>query len=149
MFGLGGFEVENREEMMYEMESLMRNVVRQLRNEINLVLSNVLSRNEFIVLKSLKDNGPLNSTVLAKELEVSASHITTVTDSLIAKELITRKRSDNDRRITVIELSEKGHLVLAEFENKKTEFFSKRFQCFTDEELYQLIKLFGKLDRSK
>lgn len=141
--------MENREQMMYEMESLMRNIVRQLRNEINQVLSNVLSRNEFIVLKSLKDNGPLNSSVLAKELDVSASHITTVTDSLIAKDLITRKRSPSDRRITVIELTEQGHLVLTEFESKKTEFFSKRFQCYTDEELYQLIQLFGKLDRSK
>jgi DNA-binding MarR family transcriptional regulator len=141
--------VENREQMMYEMESLMRNIVRQLRNEINQVLSNVLSRNEFIVLKSLKDNGPLNSSVLAKELDVSASHITTVTDSLIGKDLITRKRSPNDRRITVIDLTEKGHLVLTEFESKKTEFFSKRFECYTDKELYQLIQLFGKLDRSK
>ncbi|MGP1908071.1 MarR family winged helix-turn-helix transcriptional regulator [Metabacillus sp. JX24] len=141
--------MKKREEKMYDLESLMRSIFRQLRNEINVVLGSVLSRNEFIILKSLKENGPQNASNLAKELDVSASHITAVTDSLLLKALITRKRSPNDRRITLIDLTEDGQTVLSELEKKKTEYFSERFDCFTDDELQNLIQLFGKLDRTK
>lgn len=117
--------MKKREEKMYDLESLMRSIFRQLRNEINVVLGSVLSRNEFIILKSLKENGPQNASNLAKELDVSASHITAVTDSLLSKALITRKRSPNDRRITLIDLTEDGQTVLSELEKRRQSIFPK------------------------
>ncbi|MEH7664766.1 MarR family transcriptional regulator, partial [Bacillus velezensis] len=80
---------------------------------------------------------------------VSASHITAVTDALVEKEWITRIRSKEDRRIIRIHITEAGEKIVDHFNQKKTEYFFKRFDCYSDEELATLIKLFSKLDKKR
>lgn len=144
----GTRRLENRQEKMYEMESLIRSVFKQLRQELNAVYDKELSRNEFFILKALFENGPKKASDLSKYLDVSASHITAVTDSLIEKEWITRIRSDRDRRIVDIHLTSKGEDVLKTYEKRKTEFLFSKFNHFTDEEMDMFIHLFQKLQQS-
>ena len=77
--------MKKREELVQEMETLFRFVFRQLRQEINEVYNSELSTNEFMVLRMLVDSGRQRSTDLSKYLQVSASHITAVTDLLLSK----------------------------------------------------------------
>ncbi|MBD1381584.1 MarR family winged helix-turn-helix transcriptional regulator [Metabacillus arenae] len=137
--------MDKREETMYEMESLLRNVFKQLRNEMNGILGKEMSRNEFLVLKILKTEGPKKSNELAKELDVSASHITAVTDSLVLKELIERIRSEEDRRMIELHLTNTGKEKLLLTEKKKTEFLFKRFDNYSNQELRELLRLFKKM----
>ena len=58
-----------------------------------------MSRNEFMILRLLSEQGPKKVTEFATILGVSASHITAVTDALVEKGWITRVRSKEDRRI--------------------------------------------------
>lgn len=95
-----------RTQMMYDMEALLRKVFKQIRNEVNEILDKELSRNEFIILRILSEQGPKKVTEFAPILEVSASHITAVTDALVEKEWITRIRSKEDRRIIRIHITE-------------------------------------------
>lgn len=44
--------------MMYDMEALLRKVFKQIRNEVNEILDKELSRNEFIILRILSEQGP-------------------------------------------------------------------------------------------
>ena len=91
---------------MYDMEALLRKVFKQIRNEVNEILDKELSRNEFTILRILSEQGPKKVTEFAPILEVSASHITAVTDALVEKEWITRIRSKEDRRIIRIHITE-------------------------------------------
>ncbi|ADM38163.1 MarR family transcriptional regulator [Bacillus spizizenii] len=138
-----------RTQMMYDMETLLRKVFKQIRNEINEILDKELSRNEFTILRILNEQGPKKVTEFAPILEVSASHITAVTDALVEKEWITRIRSKEDRRIIRIHITEAGEKVLQHFNEKKTEYFFKRFDCYSDAELASLIELFSKLDKKR
>ena len=70
--------------MMYEMDTLLRTVFKQIRYEINSLLENELSRNEFLILNLLREQGA-KVTEFASILGVSASHITAVTDTLVEK----------------------------------------------------------------
>ncbi|MFC0274337.1 MarR family winged helix-turn-helix transcriptional regulator [Metabacillus herbersteinensis] len=140
--------MKNRQEKMYEMESLLRIVFRQLRQELNEVFDKELSRNEFIILKVLREQGSKKASDLSRILDVSASHITVVTDSLIEKTWIRRVRSTQDRRIVDIHLTDLGEKVLFTIEKRKTEYLAERFNCYTDEELTMFIELFKKLDLS-
>lgn len=97
-----------RTQMMYDMEALLRKVFKQIRNEVNEILDKELSRNEFTILRILSEQGPKKVTEFAPILEVSASHITAVTDALVEKEWITRIRSKEDRRIIRIHITESG-----------------------------------------
>lgn len=137
--------LNNRQEKMYEMEALMRNVYRKLRQEMNLVYDNEMSRNEFFILKTLYEQGPKKSSDLSKMLNVSASHITAITDSLIEKKWIDRVRSVQDRRIVDIHLTENGKNTLLMFEKKKTDFLLNKFNEFSEEDINNFIILFNKL----
>jgi len=137
--------LNNRQEKMYEMEALMRHVYRKLRQEMNLVYDNEMSRNEFFILKTLFEHGPKKSSDLSKMLSVSASHITAITDSLIEKKWIDRIRSVQDRRIVDIHLTEEGKNTLLLFEKKKTDFLLNKFNEFSEEDIKNFIILFNKL----
>jgi DNA-binding MarR family transcriptional regulator len=130
---------------MYEMESLMRHVYKKLRLEMNNVYDNEMSRNEFFILKTLYEQGSKKSSDLSKMLNVSASHITAVTDSLIEKKWIQRVRSVQDRRIVDLHLTEEGKVTLELFEKKKTDFLLEKFNEFSDQDIENFIHLFNKL----
>nr|WP_226666992.1 MarR family transcriptional regulator [Metabacillus litoralis] len=130
---------------MYEMEALMRHVYKKLRQEMNLIYDNEISRNEFFILKKLFEQGPQKSSDLSKMLNVSASHITAVTDSLIEKKWIERVRSKNDRRIVVIHLTNDGKQTLELFEKRKTDFLLEKFSNLSNDDIENFIKLFNKM----
>ncbi|APH04710.1 MarR family winged helix-turn-helix transcriptional regulator [Bacillus weihaiensis] len=137
--------MEDRQDKMYEMEALMRHVYKKLRQEMNTVYENELSRNEFFILKTLFETGSKKASDLSKLLNVSASHITAVTDVLIEKEWIERVRSDKDRRIVDIHLTEEGKKTLELFEKKKTNFLLNKFENLNDEEIESFIQVLKKL----
>ncbi|MEH7809818.1 MarR family transcriptional regulator, partial [Bacillus safensis] len=66
--------MEQRKQMMYEMDTLLRTVFKQIRYEINSLLENELSRNEFLILNLLREQGAKKVTEFASILGVSASH---------------------------------------------------------------------------
>jgi DNA-binding MarR family transcriptional regulator len=127
------------------MEALMRHVYKKLRQEMNQVYDKEMSRNEFFILKTLYEQGSRKSSDLSKMLNVSASHITAVTDSLIEKSWIQRVRSVQDRRIVDLHLTEEGKNTLELFEKKKTDFLLQKFNDFSDQDMENFITLFNKL----
>jgi DNA-binding MarR family transcriptional regulator len=140
--------VKERHELLHEMELLFRSVFRQLRQEINSVFDSELSTNAFMILRMLRNGGPQKSTDISKHLQVSASHITALTDLLLSKGYVERKKSEADRRIVEIVITEKGHAIFEEIEAKKRAYFFERFNDFTNEEIQIMNTLFQKIDRS-
>ncbi|MTH52057.1 MarR family transcriptional regulator [Bacillus mangrovi] len=130
------------------MEGLLRKVFRQLRQGVNSILEKEISRNEFFMLKALGD-GPLRASELSRILEVSASHITSMSDSLVEKRLIERKRDLTDRRMLNIAITQKGQDKLQELDEKKTNYLFQRFESLDEEELQTLVGLFKKLDSER
>lgn len=53
----GGLMIGTKKKMMYEMDTLLRTVFKQIRYEINSLLENELSRNEFLILNLLREQG--------------------------------------------------------------------------------------------
>ncbi|MGD6815873.1 MarR family winged helix-turn-helix transcriptional regulator [Metabacillus sp. 84] len=138
--------MKHNEELLYEMEGLLRKVFRQLRNGINTILEKEISRNEFFILRDLHCCGPLKASDLSKKLDVSASHISSMSDSLVEKELVVRSRDETDRRIIKLTLTSKGEKTWLELEKKKTDYLFDRFESLEEKELETLVFLFKKLD---
>jgi DNA-binding MarR family transcriptional regulator len=138
----------NRQDLMVDLEQLLRTVFRQLRNEIGEVFGSELTGNEFRILAMLAEEGVMRATHLAKHLGVSASHVTALTDDLLSKGYIERRKSEVDRRIVEIILTKEGKEAFAQFEQQKSDYFRDRFTHFTNEELLILTTLFRKMDKS-
>lgn len=135
-----------KQSQMVELEKLLRTVYRKLRQEINSIIGREVSLNEFMVLKYLYVTDHAKASDLSKELNVSASHITSVTDSLAKKGLIIRRRSDQDRRIVEMVLTDSGKLLVKDLEEKKSAYLQSKFSQFSEQELSDFIRLFRKLN---
>jgi DNA-binding MarR family transcriptional regulator len=136
----------NRQDKVANLEKSFRTVFRKFKYEINNLLGEEISTNEFIVLKFLAQHGPRRVTDISNELVVSASHITVVTDALVKKGFISRHRPEGDRRVVQITLTEKGKATLEELEVKKSAYMKSRFHPFTDVELDSFLRLMKKLE---
>lgn len=144
MKGLKGLiEVDVKESS--ELEMVFRQVYRKLKDKVQKSMRSHVSPNEFIVLKYLLE-GPMRASELSKKLQVSASHITTVTDSLVEKELIERSRSTQDRRVVDLMINDKGTALVRDLIKVKSDLFKETFKVFSQEEIQILINLFKKLD---
>lgn len=130
---------------MYELEGLFRSVFRMMKSDIRTIFGEFISNGEFRVLQLISENGALKSSEISKRMEVSASHITSITDTLVEKGYITRMRSNEDRRVVELALTPQGEEMLSQCEEKKTQYFQELFVKFNKEEINHLIELFEKL----
>ena len=73
-----------------------------------------LTRARAHVLWELHSRGPVPQRVLADALAVSARNITGLVDALVATGFVTREPHPNDRRATLVTLTERGATTAAE-----------------------------------
>jgi DNA-binding MarR family transcriptional regulator len=66
------------------------------------------------VLRCLVNNGPISSADLSRELYVTPSNITGIIDRLERKGLVQRIRKEDDRRVTLIQLTDEGRKLSRE-----------------------------------
>ncbi|MED4346326.1 MarR family transcriptional regulator [Heyndrickxia coagulans] len=128
-----------------DLEFIFRRVYRKIKEELHSLLKEHVTLNEFMVLKLLSES-PMRSSDLSKMLQVSASHITSVTDSLVEKGLIERRRSNKDRRVVDLILTEKGKSLIGRLKEIKSRFLKDQLDVFTEEERETLYKLFRKFE---
>ncbi|MEB6547780.1 MarR family transcriptional regulator [Heyndrickxia sporothermodurans] len=130
---------------LYKLELIFRNIYRKMKEQFNSRMNEYVTTNEYMVLK-LMYNGKMRVTDLSKTLEVSASHITSITDSLVQKNLIERSRSSKDRRVVDLELTTEGRALIKNLNQITSNYMQEMFGVFTDDEKKELITLLHKLE---
>lgn len=135
----------DRLECILELEQTFKNVVKQIRKDLRQILGDSLTGAEFAVLKQLESKSPQIVTALSQEFEVSVSHITHVADQLEKKNLVYRKRSQLDKRVVELHISEEGKKLVREMSKKKREYFRQKFEHLTTDEIETLLRLLHKL----
>lgn len=128
-----------------DLEFIFRRIYRKIKEELHSLLKEHVTLNEFMVLKLLSESS-MRSSDLSKILQVSASHITSVTDSLVEKGLIERRRSNKDRRVVDLILTEKGKSLISQLKETKSRFLKDQSDVFTEEERETLYRLFRKFE---
>ncbi|NIM11860.1 MAG: MarR family transcriptional regulator [Candidatus Aminicenantes bacterium] len=71
-----------------------------------------LNASQLSCLLALANKDPLALSKLSRKVHLSPSMITSVVDQLEKKELVIRNRKSSDRRVVLIELTEKGKEVV-------------------------------------
>ncbi|RZT23274.1 MULTISPECIES: MarR family winged helix-turn-helix transcriptional regulator [Fictibacillus] len=136
---------QSRNNLERELEMSLRRLFRTLRKGLNEVYTDYIPSNEFAVLQTLHKNSPLMASEIANELKVSSSHITAVTDRLVGKNYIQRVRSDSDRRIVYLEITEDGKKIANEMDQIKNEYLAKKFTNLSEEEMKFMVAASTKL----
>lgn len=82
---------------------------------------------------------PYTLTELAEIMSVSAASLSRTITVLEEREWLVRKRSEEDRRVTQIEITQAGHDVLADIEQRSEDFLTETLEKLSDTELQKLI----------
>lgn len=103
-----------------------------------------LSRPQMELLFSLK-KGPLSTGVLAKQFSVSSSAISQMVDQLERKGLVLRVQSEDDRRVTKVQLAEDATEQFKKLRRELTDHISSKFADVSNSEFAQLLKILTKI----
>lgn len=137
---------KNRLEHILNLEQIIHHFFRQFRNEFNRILGNALTGTEYSILNHLSSKSPQIVSALSQEFRVSVSHITHVADQLEKKQLACRKRSQLDRRVVEIHITDKGRELVDLVSKKKREYIYQKFSDLSTDEIKLLIHLFHQIN---
>ena len=80
----------------------------------------------------LHRNGPMNQKELLEQMHIQPGSLSEVVAKVENCGLIERKRSEKDRRVWELQLTEKGHNRALQFEKQREETAERLFSVLTD-----------------
>lgn len=104
-----------------------------------------LTKTQFVLLKTLCIRNKWTVSKLAEYMGVKPSAITVGADRLYKRGFVSRYRSDLDRRIVYLEITDEGHEILREAENERVNSISSYLNHLSPEELGTFIDIYEKL----
>ncbi|WHH60874.1 MarR family transcriptional regulator [Petroclostridium sp. X23] len=87
------------------------------------------------LLGFIKVYGPSIVTDISNFLGITLSGVTSLVNKLVNLKLVNRERSEEDRRIVKISLTEEGERILDIVQGNRMKLFEKCFYNITDEEM--------------
>jgi len=128
-----------------EIEETFREFIRTLLPKWVDLKNQEVSFSQFVLLQILRKKGPKKVSELAEEMFVTLSAITGLSDKLVKNEFISRERSEKDRRIVQLVITEKGEQLALKIEQQQKEKMDHIHDGFTEEELKVMKKMYEKL----
>lgn len=112
---------------------------------------------EFTVLEVLYSLGEQPIQIIGNKVLLASSSITYVIDQLEKKEMVERVQSEEDRRVTLVSLTEKGQKLMEDVFPQHSDIIDRLFKDLSDEELsefgeslktvgYQAIDLYDEIE---
>lgn len=102
-----------------------------------------------ILLATLEGSGePLPQTVIAERLFITGASVSSLVDTLERRGLVRRRRSDADRRVVLVELTEAAHPVIDEYLAEVTTLHAHEFAALDEDERETLSRLLAKVAAS-
>ena len=106
-----------------------------------------VTSNDMHVIEAIGPEGTKNMTSVARELEVTTGTLTISVNSLVKKGYVDRTRSEEDRRVVLISLSDKGQKAYLHHRKFHEEMIDAVLKDLTEEEQQALEKALSKLTR--
>lgn len=128
-----------------EMQTVFRQVFRKMQNKWGKVVEQGISGPQATILEILETTGPQKVSELAEVLDVTLGAITFLCDKLIAGGYAERQRSEDDRRIVFIKITEKGLKVLPFLKQQRNILVKEFFNGLSDQDIDHLIYVFNKV----
>jgi len=102
---------------------------------------------QLTVIKLLETFGDLSLSSLSERIRAQNSTVTGIIDRMEREELVVRERSTSDRRVVLIKLTPKGKELARSVDVQPMEIFRGALASLTKDEVTQLVRILGKLQR--
>ncbi|OEF97457.1 MarR family winged helix-turn-helix transcriptional regulator [Desulfuribacillus alkaliarsenatis] len=103
------------------------------------------SKTELMALLLVERKRELSMSQLAEAINMPMSTATGIADRMVRSGLLKRERSELDRRVVVVRLTDEGNQLIVQMKELVTNYISKIEAELTDEEKQLLIKVFFKV----
>jgi MarR family 2-MHQ and catechol resistance regulon transcriptional repressor len=107
-----------------------------------------LNMQELRLVEFLGNEGTKMMRELAEYLTVAVNSVTSIVDSLERKELVTRHRSEKDRRVIRVELTDSGRDIYQSLVEVNMRLFCTMLGALTEDEQEIFMVLFRKIARA-
>jgi len=107
-----------------------------------------LNMQELRLVEFLGNEGPRMMRELAEYLTVAVNSVTSIVDNLERKELVRRHRSEQDRRVVRVELTDPGREVYQSLVEVNLRLFRSMLGALTEDEQEIFMVLFRKIARA-
>ncbi len=107
-----------------------------------------LNMQELRAIEFLGNEGPRMMRQLAEHLTVAVNSMTSIADSLEHKRLVQRQRSEEDRRIVHVELTDAGREIYQSLRKVHLQLFRTMLGELTEDEQEIFLVLFRKIARA-
>ncbi|MCZ8511976.1 MarR family transcriptional regulator [Paenibacillus filicis] len=136
--------MSNRSDLI-ELEESFRQVFRRAKACWSAFETEGLSASQALILNKLEEEGPLKVSQLAEALYITAGAVTSFSDKLIQGGFAKRNRSDEDRRVVYMEITDKGRAVVDSICAHRRAVTQKFFGKIPEEDVQHLIRIFGNI----
>ena len=99
-----------------------------------------ITNNDMHVIDAIGIGNPKNMSTIAKELSVTVGTLTIAINSLVKKGYVTRQRSNEDRRVVYISLSDKGRKAYKHHADFHRKMIQGIMEELNEQELEVLVK---------
>ena len=106
-----------------------------------------VTANDMHVIEAIGMEEPKNMTSVARSLDVTTGTLTISVNSLVKKGYVDRVRSEEDRRVVLVSLSEKGKKAFLHHQRFHDQMIETALEELSEEEQQVLEKTLGKLNQ--
>ncbi|KPU27857.1 hypothetical protein TR13x_00410 [Caloranaerobacter sp. TR13] len=137
-------ETNNKNGMIDSLSSLLVSLNKKLASELQDKISKDITLSQLIILKQI-NRGIHTVSSLSEKLTISAPAASKLIEQLHKSGFVIRKRSDKDRRVVFIELTDKGKEILKNNEQIRNEVFKEMLSPLSKNEIDTLINILKKI----
>lgn len=136
---------KDAEEWINRYVDAYRVVTRQINAKLRDTFGDLLTSDQFLILRLIGGQEKCTSTYLAEAVAVGKSSITAIINRLDEAGMIQRTRDENDRRQVYLTMTERGKEVYLTSEKQMQEVISPYLFHFDDKDIEHFIVMFEKL----
>ena len=100
-----------------------------------------ITNNDMHIIEAIGLSGENTMSSVAKKLKITAGSLTTAVNALVRKAYVKRERSEEDRRVVYIALTEKGANPFYHHEQFHRQMTNAVIEKLDDEEIDALVKM--------
>lgn len=135
---------ELEEDVLRSLRRIMRSIDLHSRQ---LATAYGLTGPQLVSLRVIAEQGPLSPSRLARLVSLSQGTITGIVDRLAARQLVTRERTQKDRRVVMVEVTDAGRALIATAPSPLQERFVDQLHALSHEEQSIIRLTLGKIVR--
>ncbi|MCR5666727.1 MAG: MarR family transcriptional regulator [Eubacterium sp.] len=104
-----------------------------------------ISNNDFHIIEAIGCDEPQSMSSVAHKLNITVGTLTIAINNLVKKGYVNRSRSDKDRRVVLISLTDKGITAFIHHKNFHDEMVKATVEGLNDEDRQVLVKALSNL----